>query len=1054
MKQSVLQKVSESYKDVHDLNTKATKDSQPLLKYKIDLDTDHLEKYLKSIQSLQIQQAKALNQVIEKLESDDDRQGELMLHLDKIEKRIEGTQDLRVKIMVIENELEKHQAKLKNFEEIEFDTKMNQRLQEPLEKIQMLEDEVALMDQQYITEDNNLSKNLNAIENISMRPDQQNEDGMGFEMKKTFDMSQLGNNQNQESDFKPKKMAGFHRQMTKMSVVQRRQFGTDPFEAVKQMLEKRVEDLEKAVYIYGIGEEKNNLQNDGFTPGSVKSQKNNLQGDSAQKNKLKFDFRKNAAEKLLFSGDNQQNLSPQQRAKLREQILERVLHMNPQKLNENLVVELYSKYKLMNAEVQLYNEFFEKLTSKELDVSDMGQFQDKMRRVGISLVGDVEQLKDDCSSVKFVEDKLEFNKRVQQLKRELLIDLNLNKDLVRNYELAARRLENVLIHKIDAEKIKEFDKVLKDDVKDFLSLTSTGKKLQDLDFKVNQFNAQLNEMMILVGNKNSDLDDSGVKDNLNISEKFKSIEARLQDIYSFYNRYQRKFSMTNGQDDFRSSSEEDSNYNQRKLHDKHRSMQVLTNKEDSMGISQKSPPQSPGRRKKKGSGYEKRISILNVQPSTGKLSKLSELDDLKEYVKGLEFKLNGFMMKVEENFQNDFGSDGEEYLHKPNSNSPQNSKEDLTQIGAKQKQISQEVMQIRNQMSKHQIQIARLDQELTRQDQQRQAHDFDKIYKTVQENYELLKRYIDEVNSYSKDFYERIQSRLNFKADTDFFQKHQSNVEEKIVSELNRKIDKLELKRAHNAIRRKLDKLEDKVIDLKNNPRGRDQVGPVALSNTNKKCISCYRDMNEELQYLQMTPQKPSTSMQTERGPQTQVFNPLNSGSVMIPFTNVPLTNKYLFRELAQKGRKYGLGFSRILNKIQPNQIEEIQVGFMTHRGLVGSLSRQELQARASIPRQLDTNLHQNQIFDAQDIRGSIRESGSMERKISLKLPTPKNTTPNLQQQQQVLNNSGKISVQNNYRSIKSPSQNVLIKSQQLANSRIGLQTSSQQTIATSTHLL
>ena len=46
---------------------------------------------------------------------------------------------------------------------------------------------------------------------------------------------------------------------------------------------------------------------------------------------------------------------------------------------------------------------------------------------------------------------------------------------------------------------------------------------------------------------------------------------------------------------------------------------------------------------------------------------------------------------------------------------------------------------------------------------------FDKILKIIQENYELLKRYIDETNLYARDLHERILSKLNLKADTDFF---------------------------------------------------------------------------------------------------------------------------------------------------------------------------------------------------------------------------------------------------------------------------------------------
>ncbi len=70
------------------------------------------------------------------------------------------------------------------------------------------------------------------------------------------------------------------------------------------------------------------------------------------------------------------------------------------------------------------------------------------------------------------------------LKKELLLDLNLNKELVRSYELAARRLEGVFMNKIEPEKLKEFDKLLKDEIKDFLSLTTTGKKIQELDYRI------------------------------------------------------------------------------------------------------------------------------------------------------------------------------------------------------------------------------------------------------------------------------------------------------------------------------------------------------------------------------------------------------------------------------------------------------------------------------------------------------------------------------------------------------------------------------------------
>ena len=67
----------------------------------------------------------------------------------------------------------------------------------------------------------------------------------------------------------------------------------------------------------------------------------------------------------------------------------------------------------------------------------------------------------------------------------MLLDINLNKEFVRNYELAARRLEGILMHKIDPEKLKDFEKTLKEEVGDFLGLTTTGERMKYLDHKFN-----------------------------------------------------------------------------------------------------------------------------------------------------------------------------------------------------------------------------------------------------------------------------------------------------------------------------------------------------------------------------------------------------------------------------------------------------------------------------------------------------------------------------------------------------------------------------------------
>jgi len=57
---------------------------------------------------------------------------------------------------------------------------------------------------------------------------------------------------------------------------------------------------------------------------------------------------------------------------------------------------------------------------------------------------------------------------VRQLKRELLMDLDLNKEFVRSYEIAARRLEAIFKEKVDPKKLDEFNRLLKEEVKDFL----------------------------------------------------------------------------------------------------------------------------------------------------------------------------------------------------------------------------------------------------------------------------------------------------------------------------------------------------------------------------------------------------------------------------------------------------------------------------------------------------------------------------------------------------------------------------------------------------------
>ena len=162
-------------------------------------------------------------------------------------------------------------------------------------------------------------------------------------------------------------------------------------------------------------------------------------------------------------------------------------------------------------------------------------------------------------------------------------------------------------------------------------------------------------------------------------------------------------------------------------------------------------------------------------------------------------------------------------------------------------------MMMRNQINKQSAQIKRLEQEVQRLEQASNEKDVDKLYKSQQQNYELLRRYIDEVNIYTKDFHDRILLKMNLKADNDLFQLFQDNVQEKILSQLKMKIDKIEMKRAQNALRRKLDRLEDKVCDLKTGKPGT-AFGVPGLTNYNKKCISCFRELPDELYNLRMLP--------------------------------------------------------------------------------------------------------------------------------------------------------------------------------------------------------
>ena len=60
-----------------------------------------------------------------------------------------------------------------------------------------------------------------------------------------------------------------------------------------------------------------------------------------------------------------------------------------------------------------------------------------------------------------------------------------------------------------------------------------------------------------------------------------------------------------------------------------------------------------------------------------------------------------------------------------------------------------------------------LDNRVMQLEAHKEQLDVDKLYKGQKDNYDLLRKYIAEVNQYSSDFYERLSRRMDMKADTD-----------------------------------------------------------------------------------------------------------------------------------------------------------------------------------------------------------------------------------------------------------------------------------------------
>ena len=109
------------------------------------------------------------------------------------------------------------------------------------------------------------------------------------------------------------------------------------------------------------------------------------------------------------------------------------------------------------------------------------------------------------------------------------------------------------------------------------------------------------------------------------------------------------------------------------------------------------------------------------------------------------------------------------------------------------------------------VRVQTLEKEVAELNAFRNSLDYDKLLKMSQNNFEMLKKYIDEASKYAKDEQDRLNNKMNLKADSDTLDKFVSAVDSKIISELQRKIDKIELKRTQNFMRKRINQLEDKM---------------------------------------------------------------------------------------------------------------------------------------------------------------------------------------------------------------------------------------------------
>ena len=155
-----------------------------------------------------------------------------------------------------------------------------------------------------------------------------------------------------------------------------------------------------------------------------------------------------------------------------------------------------------------------------------------------------------------------------------------------------------------------------------------------------------------------------------------------------------------------------------------------------------------------------------------------------------------------------------------------------------------------------------------------------------QKQSDALQAYIKEADEYNSKLFSKMQGMLHAKPDYEILENFQRNVNEKVLKELVSKIDREEHKRIQNTMRKKLNHLEKEVEDLYiKNIKDEGYKSPFLV--TNNKWFSWNRVKEDSPEQVG----KNTTDLSSAK-------------------------NKYIFKELYNKGPKVGASFSRILNKL------------------------------------------------------------------------------------------------------------------------------------------